>query len=81
MVQPPQPVNKDRPDDWKKKQDAAALVQKIKREKKERERAMQEKFKKHDERIAAEIAERNRVAQEKEQDEQIQKERKRMELE
>lgn len=37
---PLQPVNKNKPDDWKKAQECHDLVLKIKREKKERERLM-----------------------------------------
>ena len=48
---PLRPVNKNKPDDWKKAQECQDLVKKIKREKKERERMMQEKHRKQDIRI------------------------------
>jgi hypothetical protein len=36
------PVNKQMPDDWRKQQEAKAVVQKIKADKKQRERKLQE---------------------------------------
>jgi hypothetical protein len=47
------------------------LVQRIKKEKKEREQNMNEKFKKADQRIANEISERARIAEAKENEEKM----------
>lgn len=78
---PLRPVNKNKPDDWKKAQECQDLVKKIKREKKERERMMQEKHRKQDIRIQSEILERQRLAEQKDQEERMAKEKRRVDLE
>ncbi len=63
-------VNKQGPEDWKKMQECAAVVKKLKEEKRDREEKLKEIQRKHDEKINAEVAERHRVMQQKLNEEQ-----------